>query len=183
MQIVVPMAGAGQRYTDAGYTTPKPLILVAGVPMVVRAVRDLPDASKVVFVCQEAHVEEHAIDEVLRCYFPTCEIVTTDGLTAGQACTVRLAADALDPTDTVTVAACDNTHVYDAERLMALLYVERCDGVVWTYRREPRVALNPEMYGWVRTGEDDTEITGVSVKAPISGSPTEDHVVPGKCKD
>ena len=42
MQIVVPMAGSGRRFSDAGYKLPKPLLPVAGVPMVVQAVRDLP---------------------------------------------------------------------------------------------------------------------------------------------
>ena len=40
-QIVIPMAGQGQRFAEAGYALPKPLIPVAGVPMVVRAVLDL----------------------------------------------------------------------------------------------------------------------------------------------
>ena len=42
MQIIVPMAGLGQRFVDAGYTVPKPLIPVGGLPMVVRVVNDLP---------------------------------------------------------------------------------------------------------------------------------------------
>ncbi|RML92254.1 hypothetical protein APX70_01627, partial [Pseudomonas syringae pv. maculicola] len=34
MQIIVPMAGAGSRFAVAGYTDPKPLIPVHGVPMI-----------------------------------------------------------------------------------------------------------------------------------------------------
>ena len=34
LQIVIPMAGRGSRFANAGYTTPKPLIPVGGRPMV-----------------------------------------------------------------------------------------------------------------------------------------------------
>ena len=34
LNIVLPMAGRGTRFSDAGYTVPKPLIPIHGVPMV-----------------------------------------------------------------------------------------------------------------------------------------------------
>ena len=34
MQIVVPMAGRGSRFANAGFTMPKPLIPVGGKPMI-----------------------------------------------------------------------------------------------------------------------------------------------------
>ncbi len=41
MQILVPMAGAGSRFRDAGYTLPKPLIDVDGRPMISRVIDNL----------------------------------------------------------------------------------------------------------------------------------------------
>ena len=32
--VIIPMAGAGKRFTDVGYTIPKPFIPVKGKPMV-----------------------------------------------------------------------------------------------------------------------------------------------------
>ena len=43
MQLVVPMAGAGRRFSDAGYALPKPLIPVSGVPMVARQTENVTD--------------------------------------------------------------------------------------------------------------------------------------------
>ena len=40
MNIVIPMAGSGQRFVDAGYTDPKPLIKVGG-KMIVEYVIDM----------------------------------------------------------------------------------------------------------------------------------------------
>lgn len=91
MQIVVPMAGLGQRFVDAGYRLPKPLVPVDGVPMFVRAVEELPRADRSVFVVHPEHVRDHQIDAVIARYFPNSRVVVAPGLTRGQACTVRLA--------------------------------------------------------------------------------------------
>ncbi len=178
MQLIVPMAGLGQRFVDAGYTLPKPLVEVAGEPMVVRAVRDLPPAARIVFVVNGEHVRRHAIDVALRGHFPSARIVVTDGLTAGQACTVRLAADSLQLDDEVFVAACDATHLYDEDRFDALRRDPAIDAAIWTYRGEPRVLASPRSYGWVRVDEFGN-VAGVSCKQPISERLLADRVVSG----
>lgn len=177
LQIVVPMAGEGRRFTEAGYTTPKPLIPVAGVPMVVRAVRDLPAADRVVFVVRDEHLREYPIDRVLREQVPNCQIVTVDGLTAGQASTVRRAAEALEPDWPVIVAACDNTHLYDPSTLVQRMADPAVECLVWTYRHDPRVLVNPRQHGWVRV--NGTQVVEVSCKKPLSDRPLEDHAISG----
>jgi CTP:molybdopterin cytidylyltransferase MocA len=192
MQLIVPMAGLGKRFADAGFLTPKPLIQVAGLPMVVRVVRDLPPADRLVFVVHGDHVREFAIDSELRRHLPGAEVVVSPGLTAGQACTVRLAADAIDLDDDVLVAACDATHVYDAARFDALRRDQHCDAAVWTYRGEPRVLATPRSFGWIDCGHEeatagemtnrqavDPVIRRVSCKQPISDKLLSDRVASG----
>ncbi len=178
MQLVVPMAGLGRRFSDAGYTLPKPLIPVAGLPMVVRAVHDLPAADRIVFVCHPEHVQRHRIDRTLAGYFPGCKVVVTPGLTDGQACSVRLAAEYLDPERPVLVAACDNAHLFDRARFARLTGKTDIDALVWTYRGDPRVLVRPDWYGWVRV-DSGGRVLEVSVKRPISATPLHDHVVSG----
>lgn len=177
LQIVVPMAGAGQRFKDAGYTTPKPLISIAGVPMVVRAINELPDAGRVIFLVLESHIREHQIDQVLSSLIPTCSIVVVDGVTAGQACTVRLAQAELNEEWPVIVAACDNSHLYDSSQLELMMQDASVECLVWTYRGEPRTAIRPRQYGWVQV--DGCRVRRVSCKSPISQTPVDDHVVSG----
>ena len=178
MQLVVPMAGAGRRFSDAGYALPKPLIPVSGVPMVVRAVQDLPPVDLAIFVCHSDHVAKHKIDQQLRGHFPNCEVVVAPGLTAGQACSVRLAGTHLDPDQPVLVAACDNTHLYDHDRWQRLTSDPKIDCLVWTYRRDTRVLVRPQAYGWVRA-DSAGRVLDISVKRPLSGTPLDDHVVSG----
>ena len=91
------MAGAGQRFVDAGYDTPKPLIEVDGTSMVVLAAKSLPTADHWIFICRDEHILGHGIDKVLRHHFPSSEIISVDYLTDGQASTCLLARDHLRP--------------------------------------------------------------------------------------
>ena len=50
------MAGVGQRFVDGGYDTPKPLIEVDELPMIVQAANSLPVADYWVFICRKEHV-------------------------------------------------------------------------------------------------------------------------------
>lgn len=177
LQIVVPMAGEGRRFAEAGYTTPKPLIPVGRVPMVVRAVQELPAAQRVVFVVRREHVQEHQVDRVLREHLPNARIVVVDRLTDGQAVTVRQAAEALEPDWPVIVAACDNTHLYDRPSLLARMADPAVECLIWTYRHDPRVLVNPRQHGWVRT--DGERVVEVSCKTPLSDRPLDDHATSG----
>jgi len=178
MQIVIPMAGLGTRFRDAGYDLPKPLIDVDGLPMIVRVVNDLPKADRIVFVVNSAHVQEFDIGNLLLQHFADCDIVVTDGLTEGQACSVQLAREHLDLEQDVLVAACDNTHLYDLSAFHRLTKSGGPDALVWTYRNEPRVYAHPNWYGWVAVAGDG-EITEISVKQPVSSNLLADHVVSG----
>lgn len=178
MQIIIPMAGAGQRFRDAGFTLPKPLIDVDGVPMIVRVVQDLPSADRIVFVVNGDHVRDNQIDEVLLDHFPGSAIVIAPGLTEGQACSVQLGIPQLDADDDVLVAACDNTHLFNEFAHAEWTRNPSVDALIWTYRREPRVLVNPHWYGWV-AADADCRVSRVSVKKPLSTDLLNDHVVSG----
>jgi len=177
LQIVVPMAGKGQRFVDAGYTLPKPMLPIGGVPMVVRAVMDLPPAERIVFLVRTEHIEQFGLDKIICSHLPQAIIVPVERLTEGQACTVRLAADYLDRSAPVIVAACDNTHIYDPSRLATVIADSAISSVIWTYRGDHRVQRNPAAHGWVRV--DGTRVLEVSCKVPISNNPLNDHAVSG----
>jgi dTDP-glucose pyrophosphorylase len=196
MHLIVPMAGLGQRFRDEGYPLPKPLIPVSGMPMVVRAVRDLPACARMTFLVHPDHVREHAIDRRLKEFFPQANVIATPGLTAGQACTVHLASSAVRHDEEVLVAACDNTHVYDAAEFGLLRADPTIDAIIWTYRHDPRVLVRPTAHGWVQLiagtlcvplpGDGTrsvpttySDVARVSCKVPISDAPISDHVVSG----
>lgn len=103
MNVVIPMAGRGSRFADAGIDTPKPLIDVLGRPMYAWATESLPLglASRLVFVCLREHLDARPVggrtlaeDMHERFGHVELHIVALDDVTDGQVCTV-LAADSL----------------------------------------------------------------------------------------
>lgn len=135
LTIVIPMAGRGSRFADAGYALPKPLLPIHGVPMIEVVVRNLApsEPARFVFVCQREHLATHAgLADGLRAAAPGCAIVPIDGVTEGAACTVLLAEREIDPDDVLVIANSDQwiDHAMDAH--LALLRGERLDGLIMT---------------------------------------------------
>lgn len=183
MRIIIPMAGAGQRFADAGYKIHKPAIPTYDrrtgkkLPMVVCAVSDLPDVepdgSNVIFIDRTFHREE-GVEEEIKKYFPKALFINVDKLTDGQACTCLLAKDYLKSDEDVLIAGCDNGMIFDQQKFNDL--IQNCDELVFTYRHNEAVLKNPAAYGWMKVDKDNN-IVGASIKKAISDNPIEDHAV------
>jgi NDP-sugar pyrophosphorylase family protein len=95
LTIVVPMAGRGSRFAEAGFEKPKPMIEINGVPMIRLVIENLRPSRphRFVFICQRAHMESFGLSRRLASWAPGCEIVALDGVTEGAACTVLTARD------------------------------------------------------------------------------------------
>ncbi len=183
MNILIPMAGAGQRFQDKGYTTPKPVIptiyRLTGetLPMVVCAALDLPglepDGHNVTFVDRDFH-KQNGVEEAIRERLPGSHFITVDHLTQGQACTCLLAKDRIDNDESLLIAGCDNGMVLNRERFEKS--TQEADCLVFTYRNNESVLENPDAYGWMIVDDND-DITGLSIKKAISNDPVHDHAV------
>ena len=182
-RILIPMAGAGQRFADAGYTVHKPAIMTADrrtgqeKPMVVCATKDLPgvaaDGSNVIYVDRTFHKTD-GVEDAIRAWYPNAVFITVDHLTEGQACTCMLAEPYLDPEEPLLIAGCDNGMDIDEEAFDAL--TRECDCIVFTYRHNEAVIANPNAYGWM-IADENGNITGTSIKKAISDTPMEDPAV------
>ncbi|MBX3100900.1 MAG: NTP transferase domain-containing protein [Bacteroidetes bacterium] len=176
---LIPLAGRGSRFANEGYTLPKPLIPVGGKPMIVQAGAAMPPAEQHTFVCLQAHLDTYPqLEKELRAAYPACRIVPLEGVTEGQACTVELGLQPQDMEYPLCIAASDNAMLYDRQAYRALAEDPAVDAIVWTFRDHPSAQLNPQMYGWVKTTPSG-EVTGVSVKVPISDNPRQDHAIVG----
>lgn len=183
MNILIPMAGAGSRFSDSGYTLSKPLIPVTNrktgerVPMVVAAAEDLhpiDSAHHYIFVDRDFH-KASGVEYELAKYFPKTSFITIDYLTEGQASTCLLAKSLIDNDTELLIGACDNGVQYDQTLFTELK--ESSDALIFTYRNHELVSANPEAHGWVRVSESGIDATSISVKKRISDTPLNDHAI------
>lgn len=178
MTNLIPMAGAGARFSNQGYSTPKPLIEFSGKPMIILASESLPPAQKWIFICRKETVDDHHIDRLLKDAYPNSEIISIDYLTKGQASTCLLGEASIHKEEPLLIGACDNTTLWDKNRYNALTADNEVDALIWTFRNNAAAKRNPKMYGWVAV-DDDSNALRVSCKVPISDNPVKDYAIIG----
>jgi HAD superfamily hydrolase (TIGR01509 family) len=98
INVVIPLAGLGSRFAKAGYSLPKPLIPVHGVPMIRLVIDNVRPSGphRFVFICQRAHTQQFGLRQSLEAWSPGCAVVELDGVTEGAACTVLTAREFID---------------------------------------------------------------------------------------
>jgi len=119
MKIIIPMAGRGSRYADTGYDTPKPLIEVAGKPMLFWALESLLefDFSTLILIVLEAHEMQFSVSTLVKKYLgervqsSQIQVITIPAVTKGQLCTVLEAKALIDNEEDILIAASDTYNI------------------------------------------------------------------------
>jgi len=110
LQVVMPMAGLGERFSKAGFTVPKPLIQVDGKPMFVRAldsINSLMTNADLTVVLRKEMDDQWHISAEIKHFFPNAKICLLQGFTNGAAETVSLALETLASNASMLVMDCD----------------------------------------------------------------------------
>ena len=167
--LILPMAGAGSRFFNVGYNTPKPLLDVEGLPMIIKAVECLPETSHKIFICQNDHLKKYEIGETIKSFYKEAEIIGIDYVTEGQACTCGLAFKNIDiPLNKpVLISACDNGVYYNMVEYEKILKDTNVDIIIWSFSNNSTSKLYPQMYAWLDVDEDNI-IKRVSIKKPFN---------------
>lgn len=172
---LIPMAGAGSRFKEKGYTIPKPLLPVMHLPMVVQAARALPEAEKNIFILRDFHIAEYKIGNRILEHYPSAEILVLEALTEGQAVTCLTARKLINNDEELIIGASDNGMVYDEKAFEKMK--QEADAIVFTFRHHTAVLANPKAYGWVLT-DGNNVVSEAKVKYDMP-NPMEHHAIVG----
>jgi len=167
MNILIPMAGEGSRFSKEGYTFPKPLIDVNGKPMIQAVVENLDFNANYIFLVRKEHLEKYEglQDTLERITNGRCKIVKVDGLTEGAACTALLAKEYIDNDEDLLIANSDQIIEYSPENFNLIKELTNFDAMVYTFE-----AVHPK-WSFVKTNSRGV-IVEVAEKKPISNIAT-----------
>jgi HAD superfamily hydrolase (TIGR01509 family) len=165
MNILIPMAGAGSRFADVGYTFPKPLIEVNGKPMIQVVVENINIDAHYIYVVRKEHLEQYNLKYLLNMITPNCDVVVTDGLTEGAACTTLLAQEYFDKDEPLLIANSDQYVEWDSSEFMYTMTAGNSDGGVLTFPN-----THPK-WSYAKLDEEDN-ITEIAEKKVISNIAT-----------
>jgi dTDP-glucose pyrophosphorylase len=165
LNVLIPMAGAGSRFAQQGYTFPKPLIEVEGKPMIEVVVKNLNIEANYIFLVQKEHYEKYNLKYLLNLIAPNCKIVQVDGVTEGAACTTLLAKEFLDNDSPLIIANSDQYIEWNSNECMYAFNADAIDGGILTFE-----ARHPK-WSYAALGEDGF-VSEVAEKRVISDNAT-----------
>lgn len=134
INVLIPMAGQGSRFSKAGYKKPKPFIDVAGKPMIKRVLENLalPDARFVLIARQEHINAELELVKQLEYEYPI-HFVSIDKLTEGTACTVLHARQYINNEDPLIIANSDQIVEFSFREYVLDCFERKLDGSILTF--------------------------------------------------
>lgn len=139
VNIVVPMAGRGSRFSLVGYRDPKPLIDVFGKTMIEAVIENLtPKQSfQFIFICQSQHFIDYDLEAVFnRSLGVSWKCIQIDCITEGAACTVLKAAELIDSDSPLIIANSDQLVDCDFSAFVERAQSSGLDGLIMTFPAE-----------------------------------------------
>jgi NDP-sugar pyrophosphorylase family protein len=164
INVVIPMAGLGQRFVTAGYEQPKPFIEVDGRTLIELVLDNmaLPGA-RYILIARAEHVHAHpAVFERLAATRDVV-VVTLSQVTEGAACTVLEAATHLESDCPLLIANSDQYVEMTIADLIEDARARALDGSILTFVEPGR---NPK-WSYAAIGPDGL-VTRVAEKVAIS---------------
>jgi len=134
MNVILPMAGRGTRFSNSGYSTPKPFIEILGKPMFLWALKSIAglDINKLIIIVLEEHRTKYNLDHLLNCYcnFPF-QIITLKNVTEGQLCTVMEAEPYVNNEEEILIISSDTLVISDIGEVIKK-NISNVDGIIST---------------------------------------------------
>jgi dTDP-glucose pyrophosphorylase len=170
VQIIIPMSGLGKRFIDAGYVEPKPLIKVDGKPIIEHVVHLFPGENDITFICNEQHVKETNMLNILNTICPHGKIVEVPVQgREGPVHAVSLIYDKIDDTKEVIVSYCDYGTYWDYNAFLLDTRSRNADGAIACYKGFHPHMLGKDNYAFLKeTYEDSRWLSEIREKQPFT---------------
>lgn len=158
--LLIPLAGKGQRMIDGGYQLPKPLILAGDRHIIDYSVGSIDYSEcNLIFIIRRDHVCNYSIDKVLKKkYGDDIKLVISEGNTNGSVSSCLLARNLID-NDIPLIVFCPD--IYFEPKFIPNDDMFIHDGLILTFK------ANSSNYSYVRLDEDNN-VTATAEKIVIS---------------
>lgn len=169
MKVIFPIAGTGKRFKDAGYLSPKPMILVDGRPMIQHVVNLFASDDEFIFVCNKEHLEnpEFKLKEILISIRPNSKIIDIDPRQLGPNYAILQAGEFLDEAP-VFVSYGDYNLFWDRNDFLKKINEIRPASASVCYKGFHPHLLGPNLYAGVRI---DNKMFALEVREKFSFTP------------
>ena len=165
MNVLIPMAGEGSRFANAGYTFPKPLIEIYNKPMIQVVIENLNLQANYIFLVRKEHYEKYNLKLLLNLIKPKCKIVIVDELTEGAASTTLLAKKHINNNKPLIIANSDQFVEWNSNEAMYSFSQKGVDAGIVTFK-----STHPK-WSYAKLNKEGV-VSKVAEKKPISDNAT-----------
>jgi len=137
LNLIIPAAGRGSRFSKNGIVTPKPLIDLNGKPFfwwATESVKQYIPIKELVFIVLKEHVESHQIDQKIKAYYPEANIVVIPDVTKGAAETALIGINALSSSGPLAINDCDHAFKFAQPSDVQNFMQSQDEGALITFR-------------------------------------------------
>jgi len=135
MNIVIPMAGLGTRFSNEGFELPKPLIETNGKTLIEHSISTLGVYGRYIFITRKYDNPEHNIllTKRLKEIQPDCIEIQLDKPTRGATETALAAKSYINNSSQLIITNCDQITDWDVDKFNEFISNPNIDGAVVTY--------------------------------------------------
>ena len=177
MHIVVPMSGVGNRFIEAGYKEPKPLIVIDGKPIIEHVCDLFPNETKFTFICNAKHLAETNMKEVLLGIKPNANIVEIPNHKKGPVYAVSLVEAIIEDDEEVIVNYCDFGTYWDYEDFLKHTRNRDADGAIPSYKGFHPHMLGSTNYAFMR--DENQWMLEIKEKEPFTNNRMQEYASNG----
>lgn len=147
MKIIIPMSGLGQRFLNAGYIMPKPLININNRKIIEYVVDLFSDNDELIFICNKTHNEEFKIKDFLLTRFPKSHVEIIDNHKFGPVYAVTKVYNLLKEDDEVIINYCDFNMEWNYNDFKTNIKLSNCDASIVAYTGfHPHLLIEKNLY-------------------------------------
>ncbi|WP_241569454.1 glycosyltransferase family 2 protein [Rosenbergiella collisarenosi] len=163
LNIVIPMAGEGSRFKQAGYKDPKPLIEINNKHMIEIVINNLTPKRehRFIFICQERHLLETSLERKLKKIDENSIVISLKNVTRGAAETVLQAEKFINSDSPLMIANCDQWIDKRIDEYLTELDSRECDGMIMS------MTADDEKWSYLKL-DSQGRVVGVKEKQVIS---------------
>jgi NDP-sugar pyrophosphorylase family protein len=176
MKIIIPMAGHSRRFSEAGYTIPKPYLMIDGKPMIERVCEMFDSKSEFVLVCNRDHLTRSDLRELIQNIPFDSKIIEINPHDDGPVVSALAARPLIDEEEPVIISYCDFSMDWSYTQFLRLASMH--DGALAVFRGFHPGSYSGTTYCYVRANEN-LELEELREKQSFTDDPTQEFASTG----
>jgi NDP-sugar pyrophosphorylase family protein len=177
MKVIIPMAGFGNRFVEAGYRDPKPLITVNGKRILEYICGMFDKEDELIFICNDYHLATTPMKKIILEIRPDATIVGVPPHKKGPVYTMAGMESYIDDNEEVIVCYCDNPYLWNYTEFKKWIKESESDGCILSHVGFHPHRLSSTFMAYMK--ESNLVVSEIKEKEPYTEDPMQEHASTG----